>query len=337
MKTIYHYHIYNSNRGDQAIHQSIHDMIERVHGEKINWIPKCLNNDVCTKEVIKEMNEQGDMLIIGGSGLYVNAWKNYEGAYWYFPCDQKLFKEIKIPIVLWSLGMNKDFSGEEEPLTEQTWDSIAEMNELCAMSSVRDERTFDNLLWHGIKTKLIADPALFLQPDTKIENAELQRLIIDNDTLGLNLASHTECARAIRDKSIDKIIDMCHAWTGSIVYLKHHEMEHRSIKLLKKKGLNPYVVDCEPKQLLYVMQHLSRAINMMLHNCILCVNAELPVYNIPYNVKHEGFFNLFSDSMKCTGSDAYMIKCYDDQILRRKRKLKQDNDDWCRRVAELLN
>jgi len=296
MKKIYHYHIYNTNLGDRAIHEGIWQMVEEAYSGEIEWVKMDLNNDECTMEVIERMNADGDMLIIGGSGLYSNFyWKNYEGAHWYFPCNWKNYVDINIPIVIWGSGMNMDFLGtKEKPLSKEAEEAIKVMHQFTALSSVRDLYTYAYVTEKlGLKDiKMIQDPAYFLKSE-KFETGVNEKRC----NIGINLAGHTEGARLSRDmnwhyimyllKEINSNADM------DLYYFKHHKACSGNIDKLKKSGIElKGVFDREPKEMVYAYSKMDRVINMMMHSMILCDNASVFYRNIPYNIKNINYMHI---------------------------------------------
>lgn len=288
---IYHYHIFkNSNRGDKAIQQAIKQIVNKSVDCKIEWVDKDLNSEECTAELIQEMNDTGDALIIGGSGLYADfSWGNFEGAHWYFPCDRKLYDKFKIPIILWGLGMNLDFVGNEKPLTEDGLEAIAAINNKAALSSVRDFYTSKKL---GIPD-VVLDPAFYLLPGRTNLRTDAGKM-----NIGVNLACHTRGAEqahgryewAIRN-TVDAYKDI-----ADFYYFVHHNAERKNIETLPWEFKS--VIDTNPASMKAAYESMDLVVNSMMHSQVLCSSVGTPYINFGYNIKNANFTHTFHNRAK---------------------------------------
>jgi len=139
-KPIFYYSVMTSNRGDVAIRKSTVDAISSKI--KVPFVFFNVKYEELTEERIKnQLNSDCSMLMIAGSGLYTNYSKS---SGWYLPCKTKLFSKIKVPIVLFGLGNNKNLKGKllSDDLKPETKESIKLINDLATISTVRDQRTY---------------------------------------------------------------------------------------------------------------------------------------------------------------------------------------------------
>ena len=134
-----------------------------------------------TREVIKpfqlpKMINQHNLCVIGGGGLYSTS---------FFPMNNHLLKSIKIPIVLYGMGYQRNLG--QKMLTKNQEKSIFELNNCAALSSVRDWGTHNFLRKLNIdNTHMVGDPAIFL------ESKRPFGIDFDKDKLkiGLNISCH---------------------------------------------------------------------------------------------------------------------------------------------------
>ncbi|GAH26734.1 unnamed protein product, partial [marine sediment metagenome] len=249
-----------------------------------NFSIKC---DILTIEKIKQMNEEASILLIGGSGLYSNLANSPSG--WYFHCETKLFKEIRVPIVLYAIGAMNNFEydvyGE---LSSKARQSIVEINKLSALSSVRDIRTFGILQKMGVSGHcLIADPACFLEP-SPIKNLLKKfvainfidyKPILKHYSAGLLYIAYMLCA-SLKKRGY------------SIIFVAHDCLEHSFYLKIKENFPELlYYNEDNPKEMVYIYSKADFSIGVRCHSNIFSFAGNTPMISLMYDEKQIEFMS----------------------------------------------
>ena len=113
---IIHYGIHNKqneNSGDTVLFKTTQKLFEYKF-KNIEWINKSLWDQV-TKDDVNEINNQYDIVLIGGGGLLLKDQKGAEKSIsgWQFNCSAELINEINKPIVVFGIGYNR-FRNQDE-------------------------------------------------------------------------------------------------------------------------------------------------------------------------------------------------------------------------------
>ncbi len=160
MRNIFHYGGWCRNYGDMAIQYSMMHWLRHESKKQINFIPIDLKQpSPITEEMVDVMNRSGNMLIVGGGGLVMkgDGFKTKSG--WQFNITQKALKKLKIPLVVYGIGVNI-FPGEKN-LSKTTWNHLKETRKRSILFSARDVASQRVLETHGVKNvEVIPDPAM---------------------------------------------------------------------------------------------------------------------------------------------------------------------------------
>ncbi len=165
-KTIYHVGAWGRNLGDRAIQMAMQHNLKRAEGE-INWVPIDCQGGPMTDAWVNSVNDQADMVIVGGGGLLWNKPELESGTGWQWDYEWERLKKIRPPIVVYGLGFT-EFPYRKEGRTEehdQFCDSLLELTDTAKLFSVRNHYTRDllaQLLDPAPPIEVIPDPALFL-------------------------------------------------------------------------------------------------------------------------------------------------------------------------------
>jgi len=308
MKPIMYYHVDTSNRGDWAIKKSITGAIR----EKIDVPFACLsvkNDELTEQRILKQLNTNCSALMIAGSGLYTNYPKS---SGWYFPCETRLFRKIKVPIMLIGLGNNQNLKGtilNSEP-KEEVKKSIRLINSLSAISTVRDQRTYDLLSDVGIGNhKLMLDPGNFLRvrPVPKKRKVAIQiaqhapilgRFDGTTELRTYNINSYAKIARYLIDKDYE------------VVFIAHDALENSLIVDLQKmvpeiRGLNTDDLDL----MLKTYAECQFTIAMKMHSCIMSFASGTPFINVYYDCKSTQYLKMigFPELGVCVFDNYYEV------------------------------
>lgn len=293
IKPIFYFSVKTGNRGDDAIRESITSAIAKRINVPFSYFN--IKYDELTEQRIEQLNNDGSVLFIAGSGLYSNT--NTPSG-WYFNCKPELFNKIKVPIFLIGLGCNNNlkqdiFGGE---LSDKAKKSIKLINDLASISTVRDQRTYDILKEIGvINHQLMLDPACFLEvPKVKKEKR-----------VAINIAQHApllgrfdggEEGQANRTKNLKLFAEISN-WLikkgYSIVFIAHDSLETNLIIDLKK--LVPQLEWLNTDNIALICKEYSRctmSIGLKMHSNILSFASETPFISLYYDLKSIEFLKM---------------------------------------------
>jgi len=308
-KPIWHYFVMSSNRGDMGLNQSIHDLIHRFIDIPIANFS--VRHDTLTPAKIKQMNEESSMLLIGGSGLYSNYVNSPSG--WYFPCETELFKEIKIPIVLYAIGSNNHFEYDTfGVLSDKAKKSIVEINRLASLSSVRDMRTFGILRGAGVDGHYqIADPACFLDPLPP-------KMLLPKKLVAINFIDYSVMLKQYSVSLLDLACKLCDSLKRrgySIIFVAHDCLEHSFYLKIKENFPDLfYYNEDNPKEMVYIYSKADFSVGVRCHSNIFSFAGNTPMISLMYDIKQIEF-------MRSIGMEDFALHIkknltFDDILLR---------------------
>src|SRR4030042_6479887 len=106
-KTIYHAGAWQGNFGDSIIHKSIHSSLSQCSKYKIEFRNINCQQTEFTKDLIEQINREGDLLVIGGGGLIFYRPQDNSKSGWQWNIDIDLIDTIKVPFVVHAIGYNQ--------------------------------------------------------------------------------------------------------------------------------------------------------------------------------------------------------------------------------------
>ena len=172
----------NVNVGDEAHVLAIQDMLHarQPHVEFVNWpigwlsqtqlpgklaaLPRWVQHASrvvkgnYVRRLLREINA-ADMVLIGGGGVYIHS---------LLPLHRGLIEGITAPIVLFGVGYNHNFGAPE--FSPAALDGIIALGKKAKLQSVRDAETQHFLQALGVPSTLVADPAMFLEPQAATDS-----------------------------------------------------------------------------------------------------------------------------------------------------------------------
>ena len=111
-------------------------------------------------KLVERINAEGDMLLVGGGGLFMRGDGFYTRSGWQFNISRTDLDMLNVPLVCWSLGYNV-FPGDRQGLGHGAWQHIQTTYEMADLFSVRDLGTADELRNRGIgPVEIVPDPAV---------------------------------------------------------------------------------------------------------------------------------------------------------------------------------
>jgi len=324
MKIIFFHIITKKNRGDQAIERSIKQIIKNKF-PKAKIIPKNVQKIpfLSAKEI--SLINKSNLIIIGGGGQYSR---------WFFPMDLSKLKQVKVPIIIYSVGYLRNFNDRE--LSKKAINSIKELNGLPILSSVRDKHSKDFMKNIECNVDLVCDPAIFFK-GKKDNTIKFDKNKI---SIGINIAYH---GWNNQEKHISKIVNTVIDFAQQVeqqypvdfYFMKHHPNEKKIIEELKKK-IRIKVISRTPEKLLGNYKKIDFFVGMLLHSTILSFNANTPMISIGYDPKNLAFMkligmkNFYLDYRNITGKKLFTL--FEKELKQKKtikeRFKKQKKDLW---------
>jgi len=284
IKPIWYFSVMGSNRGDQAIREGVKTQLNK-RTDALTALFSC-KTDLLDRNRINQLNKEGSMLLVAGSGLYSNY--DLESGF-YFRCHPKNFKHIKVPIALLSIGMNNhlemDRFGELEPYTLK---NIQMLNRLAGHTSTRDYRTLRMLHELGIeKARFVPDPAMFCPKTGGMFRWTERRLV------GLSVAQHADMLKRHREKVIKLFINVCHelylnGYTP--IFISHDVLEHNIYEDLKQGCPHVlYYSNDSPKEMMALYEKCEFTIGVRCHSNIMSFGVNTPFICLAYDQKQIEF------------------------------------------------
>jgi len=189
-KIIYHAGAWQGNFGDSIIHKSIHSHLSQCSKYKIEFRNINCQQTEFTKDLIKEINGEGDLLIVGGGGLIFYRPQDDSKSGWQWNIDINLIDTIKVPFVVYAIGYNQ-FEYDNSNFIPVTDSHLQKTVKAATLFSVRDTGTKRELIARGCdgnKIEVIPDSGMFLPAD----NIKVPGLRRDKLKVGINWTSDRE-------------------------------------------------------------------------------------------------------------------------------------------------
>jgi polysaccharide pyruvyl transferase WcaK-like protein len=266
------------NRGDAVMSFALR--------QNLNSIRSGLNIVMCEISEIKNSNKPlktilgpCDMVIIGGGGLY-SKWFSFE------PLLDLM--DLKVPIVLYAIGAITNYGDDE--LSEEKLKFIKKINNIAAMSSVRDKMTQNFLRDLGEDARVIGDPGAFYNPGKLYSSINMK----SEFHIGLNLPCHGFTSQdEVLQNAIPVLYEVAQNLSHEGIFLHYMKHEPREKKVINRlRDLPIHVCNGNVQQLLRKYFRLDLLIGGMLHSNIFAFNACVPFICLAYDKKHEAFLDL---------------------------------------------
>ena len=283
-KPIWYFSVMGSNRGDQAIREGVVSHL-REHTDASIAFFSC-KTDLLNKQRIDQLNREGSMLLIAGSGLYSNY--DLESGF-YFRCRPEDFKLIEVPVVLLSLGMNNHLEMDRfTSLSPSTLASIKAINQQAVHTSTRDYRTLQTLHSIGIeKAVFVPDPAMFCPSEQTPFQLRNKRLV------GLSIAQHAEMLKKHRQNVIKVFIELCYELDSrgyTPIFISHDALEHNIYEDLKQ-GYSKllYYNEDSPRGMMGIYEQCVFSVGVRCHSNIMSFGVNTPFIALAYDEKQLEF------------------------------------------------
>ncbi len=238
MKKIYNWGGWSRNYGDLAIQAGQMTMLRDASSEHyLEFVP--ISSDLSVTEAGREfspmlhsafidiINEDADMLLVGGGGQIMRRNEEESVSGWQFNISLEDLDRLNVPLVVYSVGFN-DFPYDETSFPSYASVHIQAVIEKSALFSVRNSGTLNALIDMGIdinNVEVIPDPGMFCP----IVGMKLPDINSAGFLIGLNWAGDRISMR-YKDNELSWIIPkICHALIqlieeqggGKVVYIPH--------------------------------------------------------------------------------------------------------------------
>jgi polysaccharide pyruvyl transferase WcaK-like protein len=165
---VWHIGAWNRNVGDWALCYQMHRLLNEQAMEKGMALKFHMVDSQRTffyPELIDQMNEEADLIIIGGGGLIFLRPEDSSRSGWSFNISIQEMERIRKPIVVYGVGYNR-FRFDPNNFPEVTSRHLSKLQEKSALFSVRADGTYKVLIEEfGLNSKkidVIPDPGICL-------------------------------------------------------------------------------------------------------------------------------------------------------------------------------
>lgn len=165
MKRICHVGAWGHNYGDRAIQRAMRDTFDDLSPDPLDWWYLNCQETVFTAEVVDQVNENADLLIVGGGGLLWDKPELNSPSGWQWQITEKEIARINVPFVLYALGWTQ-FPYNDPTGRAPMIQTLHAATEHAALTAARNDQT--RRFWQAcgaVVDAVVPDPALFLDGD----------------------------------------------------------------------------------------------------------------------------------------------------------------------------
>lgn len=159
MKTIWHIGAWNRNIGDWSLAHSMHRMLREQSLYSLTFHMVDSQRTYFHQGLVDQMNEEADLILIGGGGLIFHRPEDESVSGWSFSIECEKLDQLRKPVVVYGLGYNQ-FAFNAPPFPETTWCHLRKLREKAEFFTVRDSWTQEILKGKGIASDVIPDPGI---------------------------------------------------------------------------------------------------------------------------------------------------------------------------------
>ncbi len=167
-KRIWHIGAWNRNLGDCTAGYNLHRMLENQAAERgmaLSFYLVDSQRSLFHDALIKQMNEEADLLLIGAGGMIFNRPQDESQSGWAFNISIGDLKKIETPMVVYGIGFNK-FQYDPNKWPDSMGQHLGTLQKRAKIFSVRNEgsraRLLDEFGLSVEDTEIIPDPGMRL-------------------------------------------------------------------------------------------------------------------------------------------------------------------------------
>jgi polysaccharide pyruvyl transferase WcaK-like protein/SAM-dependent methyltransferase len=294
---IWHVGAWSGNFGDSIIQRSLAENLRAASMYEIEFKYINCQTTEFTEELIAEMNENADLLLLGGGGLIFFRPQDKSKSGWQFNIDVSLLDKIQVPLVVHAIGYNK-FEYDQSDFLPITDEHLKKTVEKAVLFSVRNTGTKAELIrrgCNGAKIEVIPDSGMFLKADaTPIPGLRHDKLKIGiNWTTDREEQTFPDPWNESRETFIKNLLGLCRYLmkerNAQIFYIGHMGMgfDKRIINELKDIDKNLLVIDellpslypaayDRAEKLIGVYKQMDLVLGMRGHSSIVSFGQHVP-------------------------------------------------------------
>ena len=303
---VWHIGAWNRNIGDWALAYQLHRLLNeqgRVRGLAFRFYMVDSQRTYFHQALVDQMNEEADLILIGGGGLIFHRPEDKSVSGWSFNIEPEKLQRIAKPIVVYAVGYNR-FGFDQTEFPAATAPHLRLLQSKASLFSVRNSGTRGTLIErYGLnpgKLDIVPDPGicLFDRPiaiPKKRSGAPVIAVNWAGDRPNLRYpAPHEENARYFLNTLKSALLKCVKETNAQVMFLPHlmnvdsdmydefaEGFPEGSIFSIHREL--PYLY-APPGEILYphipfftnVFRQADVLIGMRLHNCILAFGAGRP-------------------------------------------------------------
>lgn len=319
-KTIYHLGGWNRNLGDYVIMTSIQESLQELYDSPLRFINIDYQKTKITKDIIKEMNINGDMVLVGGGGAVMNRREDDSVSGWQFNIEKEDIKNIYIPLVIYGIGYNV-FAYDYEGLHKKVETHLIETQEHSSLFSVRNYGTKEKLKKMGlneIKIDVIPDAGSFININYFSESIYIPELKESKFKVGINWVNdrhHYTYREPYQEnylrhvKIMEEVFhNLINNYNAQIVQIEHIEKLDQKIynhyrhifgdNYISIENNIPEMFPCNKinsKFLAEIYRKMDLVIGMRLHSNVISWGVNTPFISMASNNKNKYFMDYIQE------------------------------------------
>lgn len=228
----------NFNYGDCALQSATAKIVRERCDEDIRFVHIDTQKTFFSEHLINKLNEEADMLLIGGGGFIFYRPTNSSHSGWQFNIKTNDIDKIDVPVAAYGIG-NNQFPHDNSVFPQYMWESIDKLIDKSSVFSVRNDGTRRSMKDAGVcvnDVRVVPDAATFAS-SCRFDH---QCLNNDNFKIGLNFATDRWSTRFKDEQSqfdaLDAILEVCKEKVeqyNAKIYLIEHLIDNDMNKISK--------------------------------------------------------------------------------------------------------
>ena len=295
------FHLYGNkvNLGDWGSVLGVRQLLESVTNEKIQYTDWHVSYEPSKIDdtLILKINREYDALIIGGGGLLFKKESKLFTDNWplgiLIPISRKNLESIKIPIFIFSIGLNQNMNETKKFLqknyggiyfNKKQVDNIRFLYEISTLASARDNETINFLKRIGCSKNvyLTPCPSMFLCQDSEKNPRDES----NKTYIGINVRGDIPPTAKTKILQIAKMIQ---EMGFNITLLSHNSKQGEGLEEFERLLGLKTIISESPMQLMDNYWKLDFSIGMRGHSNIFSFGAVRPFVSLSYNFKNNFF------------------------------------------------
>ncbi len=351
-KTIWHLGGWNRNYGDHVLQASIKENLMKVSDYPLNFIHVDYQNTHFFPELIDRVNNEADLILIGGGGAIFNRPEDKSLSGWQFSIKTEDIEKLEVPIVIYSVGYNK-FNYDENGFREGINENLKLVQKKSKLFSVRNTGTKKELISRGLdsdKIEVIPDAGSFLEPKKiKIPGLDNSKLKIAVNFVS-DRPSYTfpnpyqETKNEIVDNLISSFEFFIKNNNAQIICIEHiKDLDLEITDYMKEKIGNNFISIQENMPYIYpssyifapflmdIYRQMDLVIGMRGHANIIPFGMGTPFIALSSHNKNRFFLEEINEEEYLLDIRNYKDGCSIDNIISKIQKLLKEKDKYCQR------